>query len=262
MLPRTRATPLTPAPARRYHHHPIWGLGIRACDICLKDRLLSSQTLYHEYGIDFTKHTAALMRRAYYAFVNRNEAQTLAHFSHRAIDLTNRTNAGQLYFWRPHLEGIFDLPAAEARQHLIRTVARPRLAACVRALYTRILIGHQGRPVKDISSHLFYTEGSLEWQQGSHVLHLPLLPVPAATLRAETARALLQRLFVAYQGRLVVTRTKDPLRTWSALAQHEAYRACHPAPGYTPAMTHIRNQAVNARFRAFAYTRPLPVPPA
>lgn len=195
---------------------------------------MSAHALYHDYGIDFTRHVDLIMARVYYAIVDRNETHQLAHLSHNPVDFTRRSGSAPTYFWRPHLAAVFDLPAAMARQQLARAVAAPRLTAAVRALYTRIVIGHQGRPFKDISSHLFYTEDSLEWSQGSHTLHLPQQPSPAHTDRAAAARTLLQRLFLAYKGRLVVTRTKQPLRTYAVLKQHAAHAAGHSKAGYSP----------------------------
>jgi hypothetical protein len=210
---------------------------------------VSGRALYHDYGIDFTRHAETLMQRVYYAVVDRNEGQQLAYLSHHPSDFDRRVGAPAVYFWRPHLAALFDLPAAEARQHHARTVAVPRLSAAVRALYTRIIIGNQGRAFRDISSHMFYTEGSLEWNGGGHVLHLPQLSLPAYTDRNAAARALLQRLFLAYQGRLVVTRTRHPQRTYQALKLYAAYAVGHPRAPHAPTPVTIPSSADSVRFR-------------
>jgi hypothetical protein len=226
---------------------------------------VSGRALYHDYGIDFTRHTEAIMQRVYYAVVDRNEGQQLAYLSHHPSDFDRRVGAPPVYFWRPHLAALFDLPAAEARQHRARTVAAPRLSAAVRALYTRIIIGHQGRSFRDISSHMFYTEGSLEWNAGSHVIHLPQLPLPAYTERSAVARTLLQRLFLSYEGRLVVTRTKSPARTYRALKMFAAHAAAHARPPHIPNTNGIPSSADVVRFRNLSGVMPLragPVWPA
>ncbi len=186
--------------------------------------------------------------RVFYFFVDKSEGQLQTHFSNRAVDFARRTSP-HVFFWRPHLEAVFDLPAAEARQRVARTKAAPRLTACVRALYARLTIAHQGKPVKPISSHVFYTAHSGEWASGLHTAHLPLYPVAATSDAVANARAMLQRLFLAYDGRLVVPRTRNPARTLDALRQHEATRCFHKAQWHTPSIHRIKDLDNGALFR-------------
>lgn len=235
----------------RYHHHPIWNLGIRACDLCLKENTISGTALYADFGIDFTRHAAVLAFHVFYFVVEHGRQQdgrVQAHFSNRAVDFAHRT-IPHVFFWRPHLEAVFDLAEAEARQRVARTKAAPRLTAAVRALYARLTIAHQGHPVKPISSHVFFTSQSSEWAQGQHAAHLPLSPVSSTTEAIAAARALLQRLFLAYDGRLVVTRTRCPRRTLDMLRQHEATRCHRRVPWYSPSIYCIKGGDHGALFR-------------
>jgi hypothetical protein len=54
--------------SRRYHRHPqgpLWEPDIRTCNLCLKTHFVSTQDLYHDYGIDFTLHVEVIMQRVY-----------------------------------------------------------------------------------------------------------------------------------------------------------------------------------------------------
>ena len=220
----------------RYHHHPVWALGVRACDLCFRERLVSCAALWHDYGVNFHRHVPAITAGVFYFVSHTRDARSLVAYTHNPVDFVHRWNS-LVFFWRPHIERLVDLPAA-ARHWREARAAAPVLTARLRALFTRILIGHQGKPFRDITSHMFYTDTSAQWKAGNHAARIPLAPIRSHSDAMAHSRALLQRLFLTFPWRrLVLSSTRNPSRTLGTLRLYEAARG-RMAP-YTPTIANM-----------------------
>ena len=152
---------------------------------------------------------------------------------------------------------LVDLPAAAARLRLARALV-PRLAAAVRALYVRLVIGSNGGALQRISSHWFFVKGVSDVHRTFVAMHLPLHLAPVSAENSLAARAAVQRLFVACPSRLVITRAASPRKTWAALMSLEAVRPIKAQPPQYLPRAHTMSPVDVSFYRMY---KELPVAP-
>jgi hypothetical protein len=223
------------------HHYPFWALGMRVCKLCLKQNLVSGSALYLDYGLDFTSRglIRSMAARVFFFEIEKKAGRVRECLSHNPADFMCPGMPGDhTFFWKPHLGKVVDLDAAARRLRLARSLV-PRLTAAARALYVRLVIGNNGRPLSPISSHCFFLKSLPDAERLFIGMHLPLHPTLCLVSADDpsAARASLQRHFVAFLPRLVITLAATPVRVWSALMTLEALRLGKPAPPpYLPRM--------------------------
>jgi hypothetical protein len=223
----------------------VWGLGRRACSACLKHNLVSAAALLAEYGFDYSARMAELAGRVFF-FRIRDSRFVFHHLSHNPVDFTPQAKACQrshTFFWRPHLEKIVDLPALK-REHRDRARAIAPIQAAARALCVRVALLQRGRPAFSSSSHMvfvragpkperfpdsyvgFYSDEPCTEEQVELVKNF--LPhcnrTRLATDREREARAVLQKAFLAFRGRIMLPYAKNPKKALERLRMAEAVR--------------------------------------
>ena len=226
----------------RRNHYPFWALGMRVCKVCLKQNLVSGSALYLDYGLDFTR--AELFRSiapsVFFFGIEKKAAQIRDYFSHNPADFVAPHLQGEhTFFWKPHLRMAVDLPAAAHRLCLARSLV-PRLTAAIRALYVRLVIGGNGRAPSPVAGHCFFIKRIPDPERTFIAMHLPLHLSPVSADSPRSARASLQRHFIAYSTRLVIVRAASLVRTWSSLMTLEALRPGKARPSqYLPRMNRM-----------------------
>ena len=114
----------------RRKHVPVWGLGMRVCASCLKVNLVSSTSLFHEYGLDYTKHLDKIVGKVY--FFHNTSGNTFAgqYLSDNPLDFRGSGKWGAVFFWLPHLRKAVDLEASWAsHRSTARRAAARRLTS-------------------------------------------------------------------------------------------------------------------------------------
>jgi hypothetical protein len=224
----------------RFGHMPVWGLGRRACNTCLKHNLISSAALIHEYGFDFTRHMSTLAGRVYF-FSTRDKRLIQQSLSHNPLDFRTENRFNLTFFWRPHLERVVDLQ--ESRLQLRAKTEAARVAqAAVRALVVRITLMQRGKNCTSSSSHKFflYAPGASAPRRGSPFYSdSPVSPEDAQFVREHSphlrscyligenqlrARAILQRAFLAFRGRVTLPNVQNQAGVLDRLRMNEALR--------------------------------------
>lgn len=230
-------------------HLPVWGLGQRVCPDCLKANLVSSAALLLEYGYNFAHHADELAGRVYYFRQSHNVRFSSQNLTHNPVDFTVMGKVDLVYFWMPHLAKVVDLEACRrAFKDPERRAAASDLAARARALATRLALGQKGGTFARAVAHKFYTTAKPEsGRQGRFWTAAPLKQAEASmadyasrhgsVLLAKwkkgkdaeheevlAGRALLQRSFVAFRGRLSLPRVPCPDRVLRFLRTYEATR--------------------------------------
>jgi hypothetical protein len=218
----------------------VWGLGRRVCAACLKDNLVSGAALYHEYGVDFNRHAAQLAGRVFYfrELLRRDHLASL--LTHNPVDLRQESAQSLVFFWRPHLERVLDLPALRrAHRDPARREAASRLTGAVRALRVRLFLAQRAKYVRgcDHSFHLRapaaparpgapYTARPLtDAERAAVATHLPHCWSRRPLLPSEGhARRLLQESFIGFRGRCTLPLAKFVASTLEKLRFIETVR--------------------------------------
>lgn len=246
----------------RRKHVPVWGLGMRVCASCLKVNLVSSTSLFHEYGLDYTKHLDKIVGKVY--FFHNTSGHTFAgqYLSDNPLDFRGSGKWGALFFWLPHLRKAVDLEASWAsHRSTARREAARRLTSAVRALGVRLALGHRGVNARGIGGHEFYlcAPAAPSKADPGHFTDFPLngeefarvcRDLDGAFCRKarmaveERARRQLQRSFLGYRGALRLPRAKNPaaalcrIRTLEAAREGKLWSV--EAPGYLSASNKLR----------------------
>lgn len=227
----------------KHRHLPVWGLGLRVCSGCLKANFVSSASLMHEYDFDFTKHTERIGGRVFFVHHTFSSRFAAQYVTDNPLDFQEERDNVLLYFWRPHLQRLFDLEAGRAALHCPeRRGAASRITAAVRALGVRLLVGQKGKATARMGSHKFFASAGAEpkaktggqfWssdplsKEELAVInaHLPLCYGRRPLIEQESeARRLLQRSFLAFRGSLKLCAAKKPASVLEALRMSEATR--------------------------------------
>ncbi len=232
----------------RHRHLPVWGLKTRVCSGCLKKNLISSVSLMHEYDFDFSKHTRQIQGKVYFFRYDFSARFAALNLTDNPLDFTQILPKGIVFFWRPHLERLFDLEAGRAALKCPqRRAAAVKLTGALRGLCVRLMIGQKGKPFARSCSHKFYVSAKEEPKARSRAqfwssdpltkeqlavinAHLPTCYSRRAFLEQESAaRALLQRSFLAFRGDLRICAAAKPESVLEGLRMSEATRQerCH-----------------------------------
>lgn len=141
----------------KHKNTPVWKLGKRVCDMCLRDNLINNVQLFLKYGIDYIelfkryseqfKTVFAFEYDSYYSgsrYVNQ-------HYSWSHLDSqTFKKNhivcpTPSVFFWKSHLDRFVDFEN-EKKINVEKAKAAETLCAYVRSFYTKMLICHRGNP--------------------------------------------------------------------------------------------------------------------
>lgn len=214
----------------RRTHHPVWGLGCRVCSSCLKQNLISSASLFFEYGFEFHKHLSEILGRVFYFTYSSSSRFVLYNLSHNPVDFRKGTRENLVFSWKPHLERVVDLGASKARR-AERAAAACRLAAAVRGLYARVVLGQGGRFFTRATSHRFYVHAPAKpRKRGGFYSARPCTEEERAIITRNDpdqrleAKALLRESFLAFRGRLTLPCTRNPRGALDRLRMLEAVR--------------------------------------
>jgi len=234
----------------RYHHTPVWGLGRRVCTACLKHNLVSSAALFHDYGFDFTQHMGQIAGRVFY-FKLSDKRFIQFNLSHNPVDFRAENRANLVFFWRPHLDRVFDLQDFRAERRA-RADAISRVQALARALCVRLTLMQAGRPLANHATHAFFLKAP-ERPKSSHVGFYSESPCPEDQRRLVAnwlpkgcktrllmepelrAYRIVQRAFLAFRGRIMLPYVKNPAGVLERLRMHEALREEAVQKGSAPA---------------------------
>ena len=228
----------------RHRHIPVWGLGMRVCVPCFKANLVSSASLFHDYGVDFNKHAGRIAGAVYFFRHAFNLSVYANYLTHNPVDFGHGKDDCMLFFWLPHLSRVIDLQAARAEfKSPERRAAAERLTAVVRALGTRLTIGQKGKSLNRFSNHQFYTRAGAKAKkrQGFDTAaplteeqykfidrHLPMAFCRPVLMNDEgTARQMLQRSFLAFRGDLRLPCVRNAEVVLERLWIMQAVRADH-----------------------------------
>jgi hypothetical protein len=122
----------------RYRHEVYWSLRMRVCRLCVEANTVSSEELYHKYGVDYSDLLMQVAGRVFmFQVANTGKDDRVGLHCMRVADLRNR--AFTYLFWVPHLSKLIDLPAL-CQQQLLRKEAAAVLSA---ALQQRWILGQR-----------------------------------------------------------------------------------------------------------------------
>lgn len=117
----------------RFSTDPVWSLGMRVCKFCFQDNLVSDHVLYHRYWFNVPQLMELDFRRVFFFTTAVTRLQRL-EYTTDPVDFAGGTGRF-LFFWRPHLARILDLPALQAA-----ALDKERAAASIRALARRACV--------------------------------------------------------------------------------------------------------------------------
>ena len=126
--------------ATRHPMKPFWSLRMNVCKYCVLDNLISEHILSETYGMhiwstlpDGSVFANAVQGKVLY-FQEHTNLSSRLYFSQHPRDFLFRSST-DLYFWKPHLEKLMDLPA-------LRETATEKQAAAgsIRAYVRRSLL--------------------------------------------------------------------------------------------------------------------------
>jgi len=100
----------------RYRHSINHQLKIRICNTCGQDSLLSNAALYFEYGIEFTEIVAKYEPFVKFFPMHDYKPSEIATLSRNPIDVMPCVTRQMVFFWRPDVAAIYDLPVMRAAQ--------------------------------------------------------------------------------------------------------------------------------------------------
>ena len=100
----------------RYRHSINHQLKIRICRTCGQDSLVSNAALYFEYGIEMTEIVAKYERFVKFFPMHDYKPSEIATLSRNPIDVVPCVTRQMVFFWRPDIASIYDLPRMRAAQ--------------------------------------------------------------------------------------------------------------------------------------------------
>lgn len=113
----------------------FYSMGLHLCDMCVRENFVSQRVLYEKYGlmliskISTSNFAARVLGKAYWVTTRMSSAERM-EWSYEQLDRTGPKQT-MFFFWRPHLERIFNLPRRE-RQYKRRFMAAQVIKAVVR----------------------------------------------------------------------------------------------------------------------------------
>jgi len=207
--------------------------------VCFKSNVVSSESLQREYDFDVIANIEKIKGKVYFFHHNFSTRFAATYITDNPLDFNHPFHKRLGFFWKPHLEKMFDLEAGRlALKCPSRRAAAARLTGKVRALYVRLLIGQRGKDTSRSLSHKFYvsaeskpkggfwTEKPLTAEERALIAaHIPVCNHREALLQQESdARRLLQQSFLNFRGDLRVCSAKDPVSVAEAIKMSEATR--------------------------------------
>lgn len=219
----------------------VWGLGMRVCNSCFKDNLVSGAVLFHEYGINFNNLVPKLAGKVY-CFHSTFKPRAMSQFlSYNPIDFEAANAQSLVFFWKPHLAKVVDLEAAKRElRDPDRISAAKKLTSSVQAFFTRVHMNQKGKYCW-LSSHRYYLNAPA-WPKR----HQPDSPHNVRDLtesdrlmlstclhsllrRANSdhdvqARTILQQRFLGYRGPYTLPTLRNPALVLERLRAYEAMR--------------------------------------
>ena len=222
-------------------HVQVWGLGKRVCSKCMKENHISAAALFHEYGFDFNSRAADIAGSVFYFREAFRPRQLAALVTHNPVDFKHESAHSLVFFWRPHLEKVLDLPALR-RQHRdpARALAAQKITGAVRALRIRLFLAQKSKSIRGCNHAFHLRAPAAPKKSGGAYTVRPLSEVECDTVfmslplcchrrqlmdRERDARRLLQESFVGYRGRNTLPLAKFPEPTLEKLRILEAFRA-------------------------------------
>ena len=222
---------------------PVWGLGMKVCNACLKDNLISGAALFYEYDLSFSALADKLAGRVFCFHSTFKHGAMRQFVSYNPLDFDMANAQSMVFFWRPHLRRVVDLDAARRKlRDPERSDAAKKLTSSVRALFTRIHLSTSGK-YSWLTSHRYYVNAPA-WPQKNrprspHNVRDLTEPERAllaggflhSVLRASVvaqelqARRLLQERFLGYRGSCALPSQKHPALALEKLRAYESTRS-------------------------------------
>ena len=221
----------------------VWGLGCQVCPPCLKSNLVSCAALFEEYGMTYSRDSARMLGKVF-CVPDHDRRTKVAYLTYNHIDYAEKTKGSLVYFWRPHLSEIYDLPALKL-SHRARVSAANALQAKIRGLCIRIGILQKNLSAQCVklfhshSSHsVFLNAKAAPDKSGCYSTFpctdsertlvntwLPTAPKFSRLMEPECrSYSILQRAFLAFRGRATLPAANFPERTLERLRSSEALR--------------------------------------
>ena len=122
----------------RYRHEPYWSLRMRVCRLCVEANTVSSEELYHKYGVDYSDLLVQVVGKVFvFQAANTGKDDRVGLHCMGIADLRNR--AFTYLFWVPHLSKLIDLPSLCQQQ----TARKEAAAVLSGALRRRWILGQR-----------------------------------------------------------------------------------------------------------------------
>lgn len=242
---RVQTSPCCGVCRGKYRLQPVWGLGMKVCNSCLKDNLVSGAALFHEYGLNFNTLAAKLAGWVYCFHVPFKQKLVGQSLTYNPVDFDLANSQSLVFFWRPHLAAVVDLEAARSSfRDPERAGAARKLTSSVRALFTRVHLLQPGK-YSWLNSHSFYLKAPAcppkkrqdarhnvrELTEAERRLLLSgslhgVLRRPSSDSDAR-ARKILQERFLGYRGWCTLPRLRNAALALERLRGYEAVRGEH-----------------------------------
>ena len=131
----------------RHHHEIYWSLGMRVCRMCVAHNMVSSVSLFFDYGVYFSELINDYPGQIFYCQITPSLKELrIAYHQMKPSELTPR--ASRYMLWKPHVERLVDLPA-KYREQKEKLAAVALISSVVKRTFItslRLKIGSKSRP--------------------------------------------------------------------------------------------------------------------
>jgi hypothetical protein len=194
-----------------------------------------------EYGFDLYKLFPKLRTSTFYLKSDKSTRNVLMCFSHNPLDFQLWVRDRLIFFWKPHIQRVINLDTQRC-DFLAKKNATLRIVASMRAHFVRMIIMHKANSQNNLGK-LFYLSaphgtGKTDMKRLGYTVDAPS-PEDIAFIGKNIgkhhsvrpwgppctkARAMLQRFFLAYRGRMTLPCSRNPSGVLDKLQMLEALR--------------------------------------
>jgi hypothetical protein len=135
----------------RFNHTIRLQFKIRMCDTCQRDNLISDHVLHVVYGIDLKQLLPFKYIIRHMGCVRYSCPNHILSLTSHVLDLSLRGVHNLIFFYKPDVDAIFDLPQCLSVQKE-KILKVNLIKSCIRRKYTMLLKENKRHFIKEISS--------------------------------------------------------------------------------------------------------------
>lgn len=117
---------------------PFWSLGMSVCRYCVQDNMVTDTWLYETCFFTFCKAWAHQISGRVFYFRAHTTARERTEWTLDSTAFAGTQQSWNYFFWRPHLEGVIDIPRLQGL-----AIEKKAAARIIRAFARRSMVMHK-----------------------------------------------------------------------------------------------------------------------